>query len=161
MLPAGNYNRRFRTKRQSITRTPMRKLVSFQLGSERYAIAINRVQRVLKEFTPHALLQNGRGLAEYNHETIPLIDLSTVFLTSQDSRERQYLIVCILNQEDKLGIPVADVPKILEVSEDKFSEIPALYRQNEISDAINKLIHTAEGEVVFYVDLEEMVKSLS
>lgn len=161
MFPSANYNRRFRSKRQSVTRTPMRKLVSFQLGSERYAIAIDRVQRVLKEFTPHAILLSGRGLAEYNNETIPLIDLSTLFVSSQDSRERHYLIVCLLQQGERLGIPVPDMPTILEVAEDKFDDIPALYRQNEMPEAINRLIHTAKGEVVFYIDLEQLVNQLS
>ncbi|MBD2742446.1 chemotaxis protein CheW [Coleofasciculus sp. FACHB-1120] len=148
-------NRRFRAKPLISTRIAKRKLVSFQMGSEQYAIAIDRVQRVLKAFTPHTALTNGRRLMEYEQEAIALIDLSALFLKSHET-DYHYLIVCTLNQKEKLGIPVSEMPKILEVLEDKFDKIPAFYQHEALPAAIEKIIHAPDGNLVFYLNLDQL-----
>ncbi|MBD1880977.1 chemotaxis protein CheW [Coleofasciculus sp. FACHB-T130] len=148
-------NRRFRTKALVSTRIAKRKLVSFQMGSEQYAIAIDRVQRVLKAFTPHAALINGRRLMEYEQEAIALIDLSALFLKSHET-DYHYLIVCTIKQKEKLGIPVSEMPKILEVSEEKFEKIPAFYQPEDLPVAIEQIIHAPEGGLVFYLNLDRL-----
>jgi Chemotaxis signal transduction protein len=149
-----NYNRRFRSKKQGTVRTPARKLVSFELGNIYYAVPIERVQRIVKDFNPYGFLDSGNSLVRYQEELITLIDLSKIFPSSRSIAEYNYLIICTFNQSDRLGIPVPDMPKILEIPEENFCEIPEFYRQNQLPDAVEKLIRSPDGSEVFYLNLD-------
>mgnify|MGYP006336082067 FL=1 len=149
-----NYNRRFRSKKQGNVRTPARKLVSFQLGNVYYAVPIERVQRVVKDFNPYGFLDSGQSLVRHQEELIALINLSKIFPSSRSIADCNYLIVCTLNKSDRLGIPIPDMPKILEISEEQFCEIPQLYRQDQLPSAVEKLIRAPDGSEVFYLNLD-------
>ncbi len=154
------YGRRFRTKYQENTRTPTQKLLMFDLGNERYGLPIEQVQRVLKQFTPQGILESGRSLLREQNETITIVDVSLLFVTSRDDRQRDYLIVCSASQGQKLGIPIPDMPKILDVPLDNFTDIPAIYRQGQLSPGVEKLIHLADQSLIFYLNLDLLVNSL-
>lgn len=139
------------------------------------AVPIDRVQRVLKEFTPQGMLEGGRGLVRINSETIAIVDLSMMFFSSPEQRDREYLIICTLAGGDSLrnssasrfAIPTADMPTILEAPLDQFTDIPELYRQgfsgtaSAIANAaLEKLIHAADGKIVFYLNLEQLFSHL-
>jgi len=151
-------NRRFRQQRPSLTRILKRKLVTFQLGQEKYAIAIERVQRVLPEFTHHGVLASGQSLIAERGQTITIVDLATFFVSSQETRDRaelrHYLIICTLANREIFGIPVPEIPRVLEVLETEFSEVPALYRQGNYPAAIEKIICLPENQVMFYLNID-------
>lgn len=152
--------RRFRSQPQTQIRISSRKLVCFQLGSEHYAIPIEQVQRIVDEFTSQGILNNGISLAEFNNETITLIDLSTLFLSSADTRERSYLIICNFDKNTRFGIPIPEMPTILQVTEDKFEEVPDLYKQGKLSVAVERIIHTPEDRIVFYLNLARLIEDV-
>ncbi|MBE9096693.1 chemotaxis protein CheW [Tychonema sp. LEGE 07203] len=148
-----NYNRRFRSNKQGNVRAAPRKLVSFELGNVNYAVPIERVQRVVKDFNPYGFLDSGQSLVRHQEELITLINLSKIFPSSRSIADCNYLIVCTLNKSDRLGIPIPDMPKILEVSAECFCEIPDLYRQQQLPAVIEKLIRAPDGSEVFYLNL--------
>lgn len=147
------------TKNKAQSRLSMRKLICFQVAADRYALPIEQVQYILGEFTSYGSLHSSRSLVRFNNEDITLIDLSTLFASNADLRDRHYSIVCTLSQGDRLGLPVCELPTVLEVSTDKFSDLPRLYRQG-LPPAVDKLIHISEGVEVFYLSLERLVSSL-
>lgn len=149
-----NYNRRFRSKKKGAVRTPPRKLISFELGNVNYAVSIEKVQRVVKDFNPYGFLDSGQSLVRHQEELITLINLSKIFPSSPSIADCNYLIVCSLNKSDRLGIPIPDMPKILEISEESFCEIPELYRQQQLPPVIEKLIRAPDGSEVFYLNLD-------
>jgi chemotaxis signal transduction protein len=149
-----NYNRRFRSKKQGTVRTLNRKLVSFELGNVYYAVPIERVQRVVKDFSPYGFLDSGQSLVRHQEELITLINLSKIFPSSRSIADCNYLIVCTLNKNDRLGVPIPNMPQILEISEEQFCEIPQLYRQNQLPTAVEKLIRAPNGLEVFYLNLD-------
>ncbi|MEG5000993.1 chemotaxis protein CheW [Microcoleus sp. B4-D4] len=149
-----NYNRRFRSQKQGAVRTPPRKLLSFELGNVNYAVPIEKVQRVVKDFNPYGFLDSGQSLVRHQEELITLINLSKIFPSSRTLTDFNYLIVCSLNKSDRLGIPIPDMPKILEVTEESFCEIPELYRQQQLPPVIEKLIRAPDGSEVFYLNLD-------
>jgi chemotaxis signal transduction protein len=149
-----NYNRRFRNQKQSNVRSPAHKFVSFDLGSVYYAVPIERVQRVIKDFNPYGFLDNGNSLVRHQEELISLINLSKIFPGSRSIADCNYLIVCTFNKRENLGIPVPDMPKILETSAENFCEIPLVYRENNLSSAVEKLIRAPDGSEVFYLNLD-------
>lgn len=152
-----NYNRRFQSKKQALSRKPAKKLVSFQLGNLYYAIAIERVLRVLKGFTAYASLSNGQSLVRYADEIVTLIDLFQVFFDRPQSEDCHYLVVCLLTSREQLGIPIPEMPSILEAFEEDFREIPQVYRQGKLHRAIEKLIYTRDGLEVFYLNPETLI----
>ncbi len=156
-------NRRFRQQRPSLTRIVKRKLVTFQLGQEKYAIAIERVQRVLHEFTPQGVLTSGQSLMAEGGQPITIVDLATFFVSSEELRDwakpsaksdRHYLMICTLANREIFGIPVPEIPKVVEVLETEFSEVPALYRQGNYPAAIEKIICLPENQVIFYLNID-------
>ena len=153
------YNR-FSSQKQQRRRTPTRKLITFQLGGDKYAIPIEKVLRVLDKFTPRAALKSGRSLVKEQEQIITLLDPSILILSSQETGDRSYLIVCTLKQKTEeeaveyIGIPISEVPKVLEVAEDKFGEVPESYREGNLSPAVEQIINVSEDEVVFYLNLE-------
>lgn len=149
-----NYNRRFRSQKQGNVRSPARKFVSFDLGSVYYAVPIERVQRVIKDFNPYGFLDRGNSLVRHQEQLISLINLSKIFPGSRSIADCNYLIVCTFNKGESLGIPVPDMPKILETSEESFCAIPLLYRENTLSPAVEKLIRAPDGSEVFYLNLD-------
>lgn len=149
-----NYNRRFRSKKQGTVKTLARKLVSFELGNVYYAVPIERVQRVVKDFNPYGFLDSGQSLVRHQEELITLINLSKIFPSSRTIADCNYLIVCTLNKSERLGITVPDMPKILEITEENFCEIPELYRQNHLPATVEKLIRAPDGSEVFYLNLD-------
>ncbi|MCT7956612.1 chemotaxis protein CheW [Laspinema palackyanum] len=163
MFSPSKYSRRFHNKKTTIQRTPARKLVLFEVAGETYAIAIERVQRVLTEFTPQGTLEGGRSLVKIDADLITLLDLSRLFVTPKDSQEeRSYLIVCTLTNGDRIGIPLQDLPAILDIPEDHFAEVPISYRQGKDSKntapaAVEKIITTDAGTVAFYLNLDKLL----
>ncbi|MEG4118723.1 chemotaxis protein CheW [Microcoleus sp. N9_B4] len=149
-----NYNRRFRSNKQATVRIAPKKFVSFELGNVYYAVPIERVQRIVKDFTPYGFLDSGQSLVRHQEELITLISLSKIFPSIRTIADNNYLIVCSLNKSDRLGIPVPNMPKILEISEENFCEIPELYRQDQLPNAVEKLIRSPDGTEVFYLNLE-------
>ncbi|MEG4806486.1 chemotaxis protein CheW [Microcoleus sp. F8-D3] len=149
-----NYNRRFRSKKQVTVRIAPKKIVFFEVGKIYYAVPIERVERIVKNFKAYGLLPNGNSLVRHQEELITLINLSKIFPSDGCKVECNYLIVCTLNKSDRLGIPIPDMPKILEISEESFCEIPELYRQQQLPPVIEKLIRAPDGSEVFYLNLD-------
>lgn len=149
-----NYNRRFRSQKQGTVRIIPKKFVSFELGNVYYAVPIERVERIVTNFNPYGLLPGGNSLVRHQEELITLINLSQIFPSDGSRLDSNYLIVCTLNKNERLGIPIPDLPKILEISEESFCEIPELYRQQQLPPVIEKLIRAPDGSEVFYLNVE-------
>ena len=149
-----NYNRRFRSQKQGTVRITSKKFVSFELGNVYYAVPIERVERIVKNFNPYGILPGGNSLVRHQEELITLINLSKIFPSDGSRQDSNYLIVCILNKNNLLGIPIPDMPKILEISQENFCEIPELYRQQQLPPVIEKLIRAPDGSEVFYLNVD-------
>ncbi len=150
------YSRRFRTKHEELPRIITEKFLVFNVGNERYAIPLLRVLRVVKEFIPQGVLVSGRSLLKEQNETIVIFDMASLFSSACPLSDCHFLIVCCLNDGGKLGFPIPDMPAILEVAHNQFSEVPELYRQGELSPAVERLIHVSES-VIFYLNIDKLV----
>lgn len=156
------------------------KLVCFQISGEYYAINIDKVEHILPDFTIHGCLESGRSLVKYKDHAIAVLDLTKFFvkspetITVQEYTQDQYLIVCTLksqpkrdnqsqiNQSDHFGIPIVEMPTILEVPETQLEELPELYRQGipgspPAPKAIEKVIHTTDDKTIFYLNLKTLI----
>src|SRR4028118_1658080 len=94
-----NYNRRFRSKKQGYVRISSKKMVSFELGNVFYAVPIERVERIVKDFNSYGLLASGNSLVRHQEELITLINLSTIFPSSRTIVDCNYLIICTRSEE--------------------------------------------------------------
>lgn len=166
MLPTHHANRRFRNQKTERKRTPTRKLVGFEVNREIYAIPIERVQRVLNQFTPQGVLESGRSLVKFDDEVITLLDLARLFVPSvSEKTDGEYLIVCLLSNGDRLGIPIPNLPTVMDIPEDKFESVPASYREGTQSsiqapEALEKLIYTESGAIAFYLNVDRLLPAV-
>nr|WP_290222313.1 chemotaxis protein CheW [Trichocoleus desertorum] len=154
MSPAP-YSRRF----QKQTRTPSatEKLIAFQLGGEQYAIPVDRVHSVINHFTAHASLETGQSIVIHNQEMITLVDVATLFPGNLAIAHPQFLVVCLLDNSQLLGIPVSEMPTILEADLSKLETLPPVYCQGDLSPAIEKLVPVADSRIVFYVNVDKLL----
>lgn len=148
------YNRRFQNKQIVTPRVPTHKLVAFEIGTENYAIPLERVRIILKEFMPFGALKTGYSLVRYQDQVVIVIDLWQFFVNTNGFSDSHYLIVCTLPSQEYLGIPIPQMPKIVDVPADQFSEVPELYRQAELPKAVEKLIHTSDAQELFYLNID-------
>jgi chemotaxis signal transduction protein len=162
-MPSTTY-RRFRKKEQIETRIPTHKLICFQINKEQYAIPIFQVQYVLKDFTTQGTLMNGHSLVRHNDENIVLIDISRLFLYENKSRDgvalsvadRNYLIVCNTKTNELIGLPTADIPRVLEIAEDCFDKLPSIYQNQVGSKGVQKLINIVNNGTLFYLNIDHL-----
>ncbi len=171
--------RRFSSRFQQ-NAIPTIKLLCFQVDGEYYAINIEQVEHILPEFTIHGCLESGRSLVKYKDHAIAVIDLTNFFvkspeqLTIEEYSQDKYLIICTLNshpkrdhksqinERDHFGIPIVELPTILEVPETQIEELPELYRQGipgspPAPTAIEKVIHTNDDKTIFYLNLKKLI----
>ncbi|MEB3886802.1 chemotaxis protein CheW [Lyngbya sp. CCY1209] len=164
-------------------RTPTQKLIAFELEGECYALPIARVVRVLHEFKVYGTFNRGRGLIKYQGETIPLIDLGVLLLDRDRPQVYHYSIICTPEEtqcsvtnfsesirhnkkEDAserfqyIAIPIPELPRVLDVPESQFSDVPDSYRQGNLGSVIEKLIHPSEDDLFFYLNLEQLLKRI-
>lgn len=147
-----------RTHQSPAKRQLRRKIISFQLGLEWYALPIEQVQRILDEFTPHGSLQKGRGLVRLEDQALTWVDPACLFPGNSEDRNRTYLMVCSLAEGRSVGIPVPQLPKVFEVVEDQIQPVPDLYQQSGSPAGIKGIIHLNEHQV-FLLDLEQLLSS--
>ncbi|HLP91554.1 MAG TPA: chemotaxis protein CheW [Nostocaceae cyanobacterium] len=148
--------RRFRKKSQIETHIPTHKLICFQLGREQYAISIFQVLYIIKTFTTQGILNSGHSLVSYNDEIITQINISGFFLDGDQEKEYNYLIVCTTKTGERIGIPVANIPTVLEVGEDRFSDLPTTHQQEIGTKGIEKLINTSDQVTLFYLNIDQL-----
>lgn len=133
------------------------KLICFELGNETYGLPIDRVKQILDEFNPHGDLGNGRGLVRFQTQTLTLFDLKYLFPSNRDTRICNFLMICAIAEGKYVGLPLPQLPRVLEVAEDRFQSVPELYRQSGLPSAVTALIHLESDRELFYLDLEQLI----
>jgi chemotaxis signal transduction protein len=146
----------FPQRSSSIRHAVKQKLITFQIGSETYGLPIDRIKQIVDEFNPHGVLDNGHGLVRYQNQTLTLLYPARLFPAYSNSQSCDYLMIAIA-QGQMVGIPLPQLPRVMEVTEQQFQPVPDLYRQVGISPAIKALIHLEQGANLFVLDLEQLV----
>ncbi len=150
---------RWRERRRPQMSGSKRKIVVFRLGQERYALPINRVQQILDDYTSYGELEGGQSLLQRQGDTITVVDPSQLFVTSRDSSERTYLIICRLQTGDLVGIPVPQLPKVFDVSEAQMMPLPDQYRRAGLPTVVETLIQLDEQRDVFFLDVDQLLQA--
>lgn len=148
---------RRRSRHREANRTCYYKLVSFKSDDEQFAIPIEQVQCIIKEFIPQGKLQEGYSLVRHNEDTITLVNLSCIFPNNEPAYHHNYLVVCKLKNGDRIGLPIVDMPIIVEATAEQFEDLPELYRQKFTSKAVVQLINAADGVTLFRLDPEQLI----
>lgn len=133
------------------------KLITFQIGGETYGLPIDRVKQILDEFNPHGDLGKGHGLVRYQNQTLTLLYPAQLFPAGSGPAACQYLMICAIAQGQSVGIPLPQLPRVMEVSENQFQPIPELYRQVGLPAAVTALIQLENDRDLFFLDLEQLV----
>ena len=153
-----NYRRRFHSKASEKIAALTQKLVVFRVESDRYAIPVERVQSVLEHGQAYAELPTGQSLIQVNEIMVTLVQPERLLL-GKALTTNHYLIICILDQGELLGIPVATMPSTVDVTSEQFEALPTLYRQGDLSPGVEKLIRASDAEMMFYLNVDRLVET--
>jgi purine-binding chemotaxis protein CheW len=111
---------------QMTDQTQERQLVVFTLGSEQYALPIQRVHEIIRYVTPRAVASRQdwvRGVINLRGRIIPIYDLAAHLgiHTTADAGSR---IVILDTGSETLGVIVDGVDEVLTVSEEQLERVP-------------------------------------
>ncbi len=126
-------------------------IVVFKLGHREVALPQNCIRRIIQ--TPSALDINeeGYGLMLWEGQTVTLVDLNR--LASVPSATIPFLVLFQSTTGPLFGIPVAEIPYLMEIPLTTIQPIPALYRETDpwqISDYI-AILDQEDGPVTIYL----------
>lgn len=106
-----------------------RKILVFELGTEKYAVDISKVERILGFSRPTGLPDSDEyveGVIDYETGVLPVINLCTKFKIAGNAVGPQTKIVVVKEADFKIGIIVDAVYEVINVSEESVDEVPAI-----------------------------------
>jgi purine-binding chemotaxis protein CheW len=116
-----------------------RQLVSFEVASQEYAIAIDEVQEIVQipdsiVHVPHSQ-SHVLGIMTLRNRLLPLMNLRRIFgLPDRELDEKSRIVVLSLGVAS-VGVVVDGVREVLRVSEGSIDDMPALLNRNgELAD---------------------------
>ena len=147
--------RRFNIKKRQ--QSSKQKLVVLHLDRDDYAISIQQVIRVLPTLDIHGTFNDGYGLIQYQGKTISVLDLGVLLFKKEPNLEPNYLLICQTHGSEEVAIPTDSLPKVLDVAEEQFAEVPPSYRQGSLGFVLEKLVNLPEEQVLLYFNLDQLL----
>lgn len=147
--------RRFNLKKRQ--QSSKQKLVVLHLDCDDYAISIQQVIRVLPTLDIHGTFNDGHGLIQYQGKTMSVLDLGVLLFHKKPDLKPNYLLICQTDGGEEVAIPTDRLPKVLDVAEEQFTEVPASYRQGSLGFVLEKLVNLPEEQVLLYLNLDQLL----
>ncbi|WP_159789312.1 chemotaxis protein CheW [Sodalinema gerasimenkoae] len=138
-------------------RIPKEKLVIFKLENDSYGVSITQVVRVLPVSKIYGEFNEGRGLIQYEGQTIPVLHLELLLLHKTPTLTDEYLLICQLNSAETFAIPTPSLPSVLDVPKDNFCDVPEIYRRGPLGIAIEKVVNLPDEQVLLYLNLDHLL----
>jgi chemotaxis signal transduction protein len=142
-----------RSAQAEATRQVRQKLISFTLGKESYAFPIHHVQRILDEFQTHGDTGQGISLTRVDGETLTIWDLQCLFTQVVRESIPKFLMICQAQRDQSIGIPLEQLPSVIEVTQSQIQPLPALYRALDLPEAVTGVVCLAQDRELFFLDL--------
>jgi purine-binding chemotaxis protein CheW len=114
-------------------------IVVFSLGSEEYALPINRVQEIIRYTEPRAVASEAhwiRGVISLRGKIVPVCDLAAHLGLHEGERSKGNIVI-VEAGTSTAGIIVDGVDEVLTVEEDQLEAVPAA--GSEVMQAIAKI----------------------
>jgi purine-binding chemotaxis protein CheW len=125
------------------TTAPSLKVITFQIGNLNLAIAITAIYKILKQTPIEGSGINSVGVAHLSDRELTVIDLQRqLFQDSAIKNQGQdnHLIVIKTASEDFYGIPVENVPILMDIPLSTLRVLPESYRR---ADTLGIASHVA------------------
>jgi len=135
-------------------------LIIFHLGKEEYGVNINNTKEVV--LTPEIMKVPGLpryapGVINIRGTIFTLIDLYEKFNLETREIEKPYTLI-LKNTQLKAGILVNEVPLTLKTNGDQINGIDEVITDLSIDESYIKGIVNLNGRMIFYLDVNELVK---
>jgi len=135
-------------------------LIIFHLGKEEYGVNINNTKEVV--LTPEIMKVPGLpryapGVINIRGTIFTLIDLYEKFNLEAKGIEKPYTLI-LKNTQLKAGIMVNEVPLTLKTNGDFINGIDEVITDLSIDESYIKGIVNLNGRMIFYLDVNELVK---
>lgn len=134
-------------------------VVVFSAGDEKYAIDIDRVERIIEYSESTPLPETSDyvlGLITYQENILPVIDLNQRFYRVKSTKGDDSKILVVSLEEYKIGLLVDTVTEINSIESEMIEKPLGLVRgisSNYIKGLIKK-----EGSIIIYLDVVEIFK---
>jgi len=145
------------------------RVIVFQIGNYVCALPINAVLQVTE--TPSELQQHLQGLSLVWHEnrTIMLLNLHeklSAQLRSGESITAEFLILTQTRQGELCGIPVDQLPTMMELPMEGIQPLPRVYRQTYVYNLARfvsfvQFEENQQKQAIYLLDVDEALKVLS
>ncbi|MBD2100631.1 chemotaxis protein CheW [Leptolyngbya sp. FACHB-261] len=139
---------------------PMLKVTAFSIGNLNLALPIVSIYKVLNHTQVHGSGLNSVGIAYIEERELTVVDLHRRLLGTGAPTQARYLIV-IQNQIQELyGIPVLEIPVLMEVPLSRIRVLPESYRRADTLSIASHvaLIHQMDAALtLFLLDVEQIL----
>ncbi|EAZ92466.1 chemotaxis protein CheW [Crocosphaera chwakensis] len=140
-------------------------IITFLLGEEWFALAIDAIQKVLQLGKVYGDPQRkGVSLTHYQGQELLVIDVArrifgTETLSShQNTDQTRFLLIIHNNNNEIVGLPIDSSPSILRVSESAFIPLPDTYlTQGNIHCISSTIIQVNEQQSFFLLDVNQLM----
>lgn len=148
------------------TNVPLVKVIVFAVGQLNLALRVETIYKVLKQTQVHSSGLHSVGIAHVGDREVMVLDLQRqLFRTSSldANATSRYLVIASKATGELYGIPVEQVPTLLEIPLSTVRSLPDAYRQ---SDTLGIASHVAvipqeQGSLtIFLIDVEQLQATL-
>jgi purine-binding chemotaxis protein CheW len=146
------------TPKQTKAAAAIVRVILFRIGTLNLAIRLESVNKILKNTPIDSSGTNSFGVAQVGDREITILDLQRQLFGDSGVAERgihSHLILLKTASGEPFGIPVAEVPTLIEIALTSLRVLPESYRR---ADTLSMATHVArvpqgDGELtVFLVD---------
>jgi chemotaxis signal transduction protein len=147
-----------RAAQSEATRQVRQKLIAFTLGKESYAFPLHHVQRILDEFQAHGDTGKGVSLTRVDGETLTIWDLQCLFTQAVRKLAPKFLMICQAQGDQSIGIPLEQLPSVIEVTQSQMQPLPTLYQSLDLPKAVTGVVCLAQDRELFFLDLAKALE---
>jgi purine-binding chemotaxis protein CheW len=143
-----------------VSTAPLVKLVTFQLGTDRFAADVFSVERVLRYVAPNAVPDMPAwiaGVIDYRGAVVPVIDLRRRIGLPADERPATARILVLSTSDGWVGAIVDAVLEVASVAASHISPPPALFR-GLASEFMRGITHVRD-QLVVVLEVDRVLSS--
>jgi purine-binding chemotaxis protein CheW len=133
--------------------------IAFRLENEEFGIFITEINEIIieKEITPLAKTSKTiLGMINLRGVIIPIIDLRIHMNKKATTHKKNRIIITTIN-EQKIGLLVDEVTKVLKINEENIENCPDMLFQHDTNYV--HYLYKSEGKVIVLLKLENLLKS--
>lgn len=134
------------------------KLIVFGMGNVNLALPIDSVYKVVNKIPVYSSSFSGVGITHIGDREVTIVELHRRFFAPKGS----YLIIAQNREGELYGIPVAQVPALMEIPQSSLRVLPESYRHADIfgfATHVAVIFEVEPSMTIFLLDVDQLLSS--